>query len=423
MDYQEALDFLFPLHRFGMKPGLDRVRQLLDVFGAPQERLGTIAHIAGTNGKGTTAAALASIFQAAGRKTALYTSPHLLDFTERMRIDGVPISPQKVAAYCTMMKDAVIELRATFFEATTALAFAWFADEGVDAAVIETGMGGRLDATNVVASTYAVITSIGLDHTEWLGSTTALIAAEKAAIIKSGSTAFASLGDPDSVEVVTRAAASCGAPLYMLGNDAFATVASADPGRLCFSLSTPAGRYVDLEAPLTGAFHASNVSLAVMVAERWGAGEDVIREGLAGMLRTGYRARLEKIGSKPDLLLDVSHNPEGMQRTVEAIMVFRNRYRRVHVLVGMASDKDARAVIRTLLPLDARFTAVAIPSGRSIPPAELGALLKSEGLEAPVFDEPREALRRIMREAGSDDLILVTGSFYLAGEILRLGMP
>lgn len=422
MDYQEALDFLFPLHRFGMKPGLDRVRQLLDVFGAPQERLGTIAHIAGTNGKGTTAAALASIFQAAGRKTALYTSPHLLDFTERMRIDGVPISPQKVAAYCTMMKDAVIELRATFFEATTALAFAWFADEGVDAAVIETGMGGRLDATNVVASTYAVITSIGLDHTEWLGSTTALIAAEKAAIIKSGSTAFASLGDPDSVEVVTRAAASCGAPLFMLGNDAFATVASADPGRLCFSLSTPAGRYVDLEAPLTGAFHASNLSLAVMVAERWGAGEDAIRKGLAGMLRTGYRARLEKIGSKPDLLLDVSHNPDGMRRTVEAIMVFRNRYRRMHVLVGMASDKDAHGFIRCLLPLNASYTATAIPSGRSISPAELGSLLKSEGIDAPVFDEPEEALRSIMQEADSDDLILVTGSFFLAGEILRIEM-
>lgn len=422
MHYQEALDFLYPLHRFGMKPGLERVRRLLEVFGAPQERLGSIVHIAGTNGKGTTASAIASIFKASGRKTALYTSPHLVDFTERMRIDGVPISPEKVAAYCTLMKDAVIGLHATFFEATTALAFAWFADEGVDAAVIETGMGGRLDATNIVNSDYAVITSIGLDHTDWLGSTKAMIAAEKAAIIKSGSMVFTAVDDADVIEVMEHTARANRAPLFRLGKDAVSTVASADPGRLCFSLSTSSGRYPGLEAPLTGAFHVSNLSLAVMVAERAGIGDASIRKGLADILQTGYRARLEKIRSKPDILLDVSHNADGMRRTVEAIAVFRNRYRAMHVLIGMASDKDARSVIRHLLSLDAGFSAVAIPSARSIPAAELGALLKSEGVDAPVFDEPEEALRCILQKAGPLDLILITGSFYLAGEILRLNM-
>ena len=146
-----------------MKPGMERVLRLLDRFGAPHERLGTVVHIAGTNGKGTTASALAAIFQAAGKKTALYTSPHLLDFTERMRVNGRPITPERVAAYCSAMQDAVVSLRATFFEATTALAFAWFADERVEVSVIEAGMGGRFDATNVVRSDYAVITSVALD--------------------------------------------------------------------------------------------------------------------------------------------------------------------------------------------------------------------------------------------------------------------
>ncbi|MBN1279445.1 MAG: bifunctional folylpolyglutamate synthase/dihydrofolate synthase [Chlorobiaceae bacterium] len=421
MLYQEALDFLYPLHRFGMKPGLDRVRRLLDVFGSPQGRLGTIVHIAGTNGKGTTAAAIASIFQASGKKTALYTSPHLVDFTERMRIDGVPISPEKVAAYCTLMKDAVCDLKATFFEATTALAFAWFADEQIDVAVIETGMGGRLDATNVVTSDYAVITSIGLDHTEWLGNTIAMIAAEKAAIINSGSMAFTAVSSPEAVEAVEYAAKASGAPLVRFGKDARATVVSADPGRLLFSLSTTSGRYSGLEAPLTGAFHVSNLSLAVMVAERAGIGEESIRKGLACMLRTGYRARLEKIRSEPDILLDVSHNPDGMRLTVDAIAVFRHRYRAVHVLIGMASDKDARLVIRHLLPLNAGFSAVTIPSVRSISAAELGILMQNEGIDdAQVFDTPDEALRTILQYADSGDLILITGSFFLAGEVLRM---
>jgi len=243
LDYQQALDFLYPLHRFGIKPGIERVLRLLDVFCSPQERLGTIVHIAGTNGKGTTASALAAMFQAAGKKTALYTSPHLVDFTERMRIDGVPIAPERVAAYCSIMQDTVVWLHSTFFEATTALAFAWFADEQVDAAIIETGMGGRLDATNVVASDYAVITAIGLDHTAWLGSSTALIAREKAAIIKPGSIAFTAVTEPGSLAEIEEAASRNGARLFRLGRDFSVTGEHAVPGCLDFSLSTASMRY------------------------------------------------------------------------------------------------------------------------------------------------------------------------------------
>lgn len=418
MNYQQALDFLFPLHRFGMKPGLERVERLLEIFQSPQKRLGTVVHIAGTNGKGTTASALAAIFQASGRKTALYTSPHLVDFTERMRIDGLPISPEKVAAYCSVMKDAVTSLQATFFEATTALAFAWFADEHADVAVIETGMGGRLDATNTVASDYAVITSVGSDHTAWLGTAPAMIAREKAAIMNSDSMAFTAVTDPEALAEIERTAGKCGIPLFILGRNARYLVDREEPGFLEFTLIHGSVRYSRLQAPVTGGFHASNLSLAVMVAEAAGVGEAAIRTGLANLLQTGYRGRLEKISSRPDLFLDVSHNADGMRQTAATLALFRSRYRCMHILAGLASDKDAVAVIRHLLPLNADFTVVTIPSERSIPAAELAELLRLEGNIPAVFDTPLEGLEHILRCADPQDMILVTGSFFLAGEIL-----
>jgi len=197
-------------------------------------------------------------------------------------------------------------------------------------------------------------------------------------------------------------------------------VERAEPGTLQFSLSTAAAHYRSLCAPLTGAFHASNLSLAVMVAEDAGIGEDAVRRGLRDLLKTGYRARLEKIGTMPDVFLDVSHNADGMRETAAAISVFRHRYRAMHVLIGLASDKEAALVIRHLLPLDAGFSVVTIPSERSIPASELAALLKNEGVDPLVFDTPLEGFRHMLSEADPRDMILVTGSFFLAGEILRL---
>ncbi len=421
MTYQEALDFLYPLHRFGIKPGFDRVQALFDQLGSPQNRLGLVIHIAGTNGKGSVAAALASIFQAAGRKTALYTSPHLVDFTERMRIDGQPISHEKVAAYSSLLKDEAVALNATFFELTTAIAFAWFADEAVEVSVIETGMGGRLDATALVDSSYAVITSIGMDHTEWLGGTLALIAAEKAAIIKPASRVFTAVSEPEALLPIRTRAELCGASLFVAGKDALWTLDGASLGLLELGVRSARFNYPALKVPLTGAFHAPNVTLAVMVAEDAGIGGEYIAQGLAGLLATGYRARLEKISDAPAVLLDVSHNPDGMRVTVSAIEAFRQEYSRVNVVLGLASDKDAAAVIRELCRLDCAFYPVSIPSERSLPPEEIAALCRKEGATATPFTTGRDALSYLRQNVASDELILVTGSFYLAGEIIAGG--
>ena len=416
--YQEALDFLYPLHRFGIKPGLDRVYTLLDAVGSPHKRLGMVVHIAGTNGKGTVAAAVASIFQASGKKTALYTSPHLVDFTERIRINGEPIAREMVASYCSRLKGAVIENQSTFFEATTALAFAWFAEEGVEVSVIETGMGGRLDATNVVRCDYAVIPSIGMDHTEWLGETLSLIAAEKAAIIKKGCKVFTAVGDPEALLPIEQQAQLCGASLFLVGKDLLSTVVSAEPGMLELDVSSASRDYPGLKAPLTGSFHASNVSLAVMVAECAGVEADAIYSGLERLLQTGYRGRLEKIGELPSVLLDVSHNADGMRQTVNALFSLKDRYRRIYVILGLASDKDARAIIAELHRLQCTFVPVAIPSERSMPAEELAVLCGYEGGEVMVFSTGHDALASLRQTASEDDLILVTGSFYLAGDIV-----
>jgi dihydrofolate synthase/folylpolyglutamate synthase len=416
--YQNALDFLYPLHRFGIKPGLESVRNLLDHFGSPDKRLGLVVHIAGTNGKGTVAAALASIFQASGKKTALYTSPHLVDFTERMRINGTPISQDRVAHYCSLLKESAAGSSYTFFEATTAMAFAWFADEKVDVSIVETGMGGRLDATNVLESDYAVISTISFDHTDWLGDTLALIAAEKAAIIKKSSKAFTAVMDPEAFQPIFRAAALCDAALSVAGKDALWSIRSEEVGELQLDVRTASGYYPALKVPLTGSFHASNITLAVMIAEDAGVGAAYIYSGLEGLLQTGYRGRLEKIGTNPAVLLDVSHNHDGIRQTVNAIVAFRKAYRQVYVIFGLASDKDAHAVIEELARLECIFIAVNIPSERTVPAEKLALLCRHNGAEAMVFDTGREALDYLRKNADPQDLILITGSFYLAGDII-----
>ncbi len=418
MTYQDALDFLYPLHRFGIKPGLHRVLRLLDLLGAPHKRLGQVVHIAGTNGKGTVAASLASIFQASGRKTALYTSPHLVDFTERIRINGGQIPREKVVHYCSLLQSAVIDNHSTFFEATTAIAFAWFADEGVDVSIIETGMGGRLDATNVVDSDYVVIPSIGFDHTEWLGGTLALIAAEKAAIINNGCQVFTAVSDLEALQSIKKSAELCDAPLFSAEKDVACRITAQEPGMIELDIRTASWHYSALKVPLTGSFHAKNLSLAVMVAEAAGIAPEHIRVGLTRLSEGGYRARLELIGNSPTVFLDVSHNPDGMRETVNTLCLFRHRYNRAYVVLGFASDKDVKPMIRELLRLNIFFVTVAIPSERSVPAELLCSLCKHEGAEAMVLGNGREALASLRAMAGVDDLILVTGSFYLAGDIL-----
>lgn len=419
MTYQQALDFLYPLHRFGIRPGLERVLALLEFLGSPHERLGRIIHVAGTNGKGTVSSATASIFQEQGEKTALYTSPHLIDFTERMRINGEPISPDRVAGYCQRLEGLVRSLGATFFEVTTAIAFAWFADEGVTVSVIETGLGGRLDATNVVHPDHCIITTIGLEHTEWLGATLAGIAREKAAIIKPGSKVYTAITDQEAMVPVLEQVTEAGVSLAIAGQTCRIKVHDVGPQELVLDIATRKGICHALHAPLCGRFHADNLALAVMVAEDAGIGSSTIAAGIAALRRTGYRARLELIGSAPSIMLDVSHNPQGIRAMVATLLEFRHQYERIFILLGLVSDKDAGAIVHELARLADTFVTVPLATERSLEPDRLAGFCRSEGVAVTDYSSAGEGFDYLHRQASPGDLILVTGSFYLAGEILE----
>lgn len=422
VEYQEAIDFLYPLHRFGIRPGLDRMHRLLNVLGHPERRLGLVVHIAGTNGKGTVAACMASIFHAAGRKTALYTSPHLVDFTERIRIDGRQISREKIAGSCARLKQEALAVGATFFEVTTAIAFDYFADEGVEVSVVETGMGGRLDATNTVRGDIVIIPSIGMEHTAWLGETIREIAAEKAAIVKPGACVYTAVAGGAALDEIGNAAARCEAPLYVAARDASFRVNEVRPGLLDLDVVLASGERRNLKAALTGSFHASNVLLAVMAARDEGIGWDAIEAGLSRLPASGYRARLEQVSSRPRVMLDVSHNPDGMERSVEALREMRGTFRDLYVLIGIVADKDAAAVIRPLGGIARMAVTVDLPTERSRSSTELGVVCREAGIgEVAVCRSSAEGLDLLCSRAGPEDLILVTGSFYLAGEVAASG--
>ncbi|NTU68701.1 MAG: bifunctional folylpolyglutamate synthase/dihydrofolate synthase [Chlorobiaceae bacterium] len=422
MDYQDSIDFLYPLHRFGIRPGLDRVAELLRELGSPEQRLGRVVHIAGTNGKGTVAACMASIFTASGRKVGLFTSPHLVDFTERIRIDGRQIPREKIAGYCSRLKELAAANGATFFEVTTAMALAWFAEEGVEVSVIETGMGGRLDATNAVAGDIVVIPSIGLDHTTWLGDTVRLIAAEKAAIIKPGAKVYTAVDDPEAFDEIGSAAARCEAQVHVVGRDASFSVSSVQPGRLGLAVSLPSGGSRNLTVPLTGSFHASNVTLAVMAARGEGVEWSDIETGLSRLADSGYQARLEQVSCRPIVMLDVSHNPDGMERSFQALREIRGAFRDLYVLIGVAADKDAAGIARPVGEMARMVAAVELPTERSLSPETLARLCLDAGVaEVQVCGTAVEGFELLRSKAGPDDMILVTGSFFLVGAVIASG--
>jgi len=422
VNYRQAIDFLFPLHRFGIRPGFERIWRMLDVLGHPEQQLGTIVHIAGTNGKGTVASCMASIFSASGRKTGLFTSPHLVDFTERIRINGRQIGQWRVADYCTKLQPVVIETGATFFEVTTAMAFAWFADEGVDVSVIETGMGGRLDATNVVMADIVIIPSIGLDHTAWLGKSIREIAAEKAAIIKTGSRVFTAVSESEEAyETICQAAEMKGAVLHQVDREVACTVSDVRPGSLDLRIALGDGEFHRVWAPLSGSFHAKNVSLAVMAARSEGISWEHITKGLAELAASGYRARLECIAYNPLVMLDVSHNPDGMQKTVQALIEMRSCFAALYVLIGIAADKDAAGIARYIAPIADEIVVVELPTERSFPAEEFGRLCMDAGArKVSMCRTSAEALEHLDRQVRPEDMILVTGSFYLAGEVAAM---
>ena len=396
-------------------PGLDRMRRMLAAVGDPHRAVPAV-HVAGTNGKGSTASLLSALLTASGVRTGLHTSPHLWHVGERMRIDGVRAPEPWLADAVGRCASLFARETPSFFEATVLLSFLRFAEAGAEAAVVEVGLGGRLDATNVLAPRAALVAEIALDHMDLLGETIGEIAGEKAGIFKPGVFLCTTRQVPEALAVLKAKAAAVGAPLHEA--DAEVRVDEAD-GALAFT--TPAGRYDGVQMGLSGAHQVRNAALALRGAEAFLSGDpaggrlgaDAVRRAFADVARlAGLRARLETVGEHPRVVLDVAHNPHGIAASLAATVPGASGRRTV--LLGLMRDKDAAEVARLVAASLSRVYPVPLPGERALPADELGALLRAAGADVGEPLGVREGVRRFRAAAGPDDVLLLTGSFLVA---------
>ncbi len=405
---------------------LDRIEWLLHQVGDPHSELPAV-HVAGTKGKGSVAAMVESISRAAGLTTGLYTSPHLVDLRERIRISGRRITPDAFACQMTRLHDHLEAVRdrrdtrrPTYFEIMTHVAFLQFVESAVEMAAVEVGMGGRLDATNVLSPVVCAITNISMDHTRQLGDTLAEIAGEKAGIVKPGTPVVVSPNAPEALAAITAAADLCGAPVLLIGDDIRLDEASRPAHG--FAVTTPTARFDNLTVALSGHHQRQNAAVAVAAAEIFfeDTGRelpaDAVREGLASLQWPG---RLEKVAESPLVVLDGAHNGASI---VAALAGLREEYspERIVVLFGAAVEKDIPAMVRAVL--DGADTMILTESGNPrqglLSEVESAVRSSSAGRELATIPDIDEAIKAARDEAGEAGAVLVTGSLYLVGRTM-----
>jgi dihydrofolate synthase/folylpolyglutamate synthase len=413
--YRDALDFLYARTTGIWKLGLDRVEAFLHSLGDPHRALRTI-HVAGTNGKGSVCAMLEATLRAKGMRVAKYTSPHLVDFRERFIINDAPVAPERIVAFVERWTPEVERLHATFFEATTAMAFSFFAEERVDVAVIETGLGGRLDATNVITPLVAGVTTIGIDHVEYLGATREEIAYEKAGIFKRDVPAV--IGDPDPAirALLARHAREHGAaPVRIVYDEGGPSDVRVHASGTSFGLSA-CGQHVALSVPLLGAHQAANAAVAVAMLE---ALPDALKPTVAELTRGFTRVRLPgRFQRWGKYIFDVAHNPDGammLSNTLAAI----GPTRPVVAVLSVLSDKDWRGIMDALSPVVDEFVLTSAPTS---PPSRAWnlpdplAYARKRGWKAELL---RDFDRALVRAAEKGTTVLVTGSFHTVGDAME----
>ena len=422
MNYSETLEYLYnalPMFQqvggAAYKEGLENTLDFDKRLGSPHTRFRSI-HVAGTNGKGSTSHLLAATLQSAGYKVGLYTSPHLLDFRERIRVNGIPIAKEVVIAFTQQHRTFFEEQQLSFFEMTTALAFHCFAEAGVDIAVIETGLGGRLDCTNIVTPILSIVTNIGLDHVQQLGNTLELIAAEKAGIIKQGVPVI--VGRKGNVEQVFRKKAEeMAAPILFAQEEKPVTEAENNDFQWHFkwrdhlTLNSPLGGFAQEE-------NANTVLTAIEVLRKNGIEipDSAIAKGFDKVITlTGLRGRWEKLQDAPTLICDTAHNTDGIGHIASQLeSIPCNRLR---IVFGMVDDKDIQPVL-SLLPRKAEYYFTQASVRRAMKAADLQQLAANTGLQGRAFDTVPEAIKQALEESAPDDLIFVGGSTFIVADAL-----
>jgi dihydrofolate synthase/folylpolyglutamate synthase len=412
----ETLSWLYSLEARGEIYKLERMDQALALIGDPHLRLRAV-HIAGTKGKGSVAAMIDAIVRAAGYRSGLYTKPHLVNLTERTRVDGVEMPGALMLDYITRLREVYERagLFLTFFEFTVALMFLYFAEAGVEVAVVETGLGGRLDSTNVVQPRLSVITPIGFDHMERLGYTIAAIAGEKGGIIKPGVPVIIGARDHDARLVLNSIAAQRQSPVFMIGRE-FSYRSHAPAHRIDYDgLGL---RLVGAELALAGPFQHENAAIAVAAADNlraqgWHLDEAAIRRGLAEVVWPG---RFDIVARRPTVILDCAHNELAIEALLETIAVELGPSVKPRLVFGCLEDKRWGRMAEMLAP---RVRDVTLTRASPKRPLEPENLLPAFARQVParVIRAPLEAITQVMAEATVDDVILVTGSVYLVGEV------
>ncbi|KAF0195950.1 MAG: bifunctional folylpolyglutamate synthase/dihydrofolate synthase [Bacteroidetes bacterium] len=428
MNYQQTLDYMFSrlpmFHRIGAaayKANLDNTLALSSLTGNPHLDFRSV-HIAGTNGKGSVSHMLASVFQESGYKTALFTSPHLKDYRERIKINGHMIPETVVADFVGRHIDDFERIKPSFFEMTFGLAMKWFSDEQVDIAVIETGMGGRLDSTNVITPMLSVITNIGLDHTRFLGNTIAEIAVEKGGIIKPGIPVVIGETHPESAGVFRRIATDCHSTLLFADKEITVSrdYEKQEPGWLNVK-AVALGSEIELSSPLTGIYQLKNIATVLaatqLLSQDTSLGPELsIESGIRNTLvNTGLQGRWQTLRDNPLTICDIGHNPHGIQHVVEQIRSIK--YRNLHFVIGVVDDKDISAML-VLLPAEATyyFCKADIPRG-----LDANLLMKEAmafGLKGRVYHSVKEALNAAWSAANNEDMVFVGGSAFTVAEVI-----
>ena len=417
MNYQETLDYMFsqlPMyHRIGAaayKADIQPTIDMMEALGNPELKFKSI-HVAGTNGKGSVSHFLASILQEAGYKVGLYTSPHLVDFRERIRINGEMIPQQEVVDFVGRNRQLFADLKLSFFEMTVGMAFDYFAQEKVDIAVVEVGMGGRLDSTNVILPELSVITNIGLDHTQFLGDTLEKIAVEKAGIIKEGVPVVVGETQPETEPVFRR-----------IATERFAPITFADQHYVVDDIS----RYTE---ELTGEYQKKNIATVLEAVEvlnscsRFSISNSQLQRGLSRVVtNTHLHGRWQTIGTEPLTICETAHNEPGIRAMMDKLKSMD--FKQLHLVYGCVNDKDFRSILQLLVAqftssnfqFSFYFTQPSVP--RRLPVADLQAAAGEMGIEGPGYGNVKEAIAAARKVAGHDDLVLVTGSIFLVADAL-----
>jgi dihydrofolate synthase/folylpolyglutamate synthase len=414
MSYEETLAYLFDLERFGIKLDLSNIISLMNRLGNPHLKFPSI-HIAGSNGKGSVAAMLQSILSASGHKTGLYTSPHLVDFRERIRIGDELIDKDFIVDFVTDLKEEIDKNGYTFFEVTTALAFSYFAERKVDITVLETGMGGRLDATNIVTPLISIITNISLEHTEHLGITLPQIAFEKAGIIKTEVPTITAVDDPEVLQVIKNVCAERKSPLSIINRNSDVKIHALSINQTVFDF----GPYVNLNLNLSGRYQVTNAGLAIFAIEKlkemgWKIKTKAVRDGLKDV---NWRGRLEIFRKNPLTLLDVAHNPAGTKALVDALDELFPQKKIIFVF-GVMADKDYPSMLKDICR-KAKFIVFTKPDyKRAADPELLEKVLINENRPYEILPQVKQAYIFALKNANSEDVICITGSHFTVGEFL-----